>query len=157
MSKSCGNAKIILKHKEVCFYKSRLKGDGEVMRRIVLDMQCNMFADAISQALNKNDPDFVIRRTESPDQTVAVCKFCLAYALVMEVTKYSPWLLEERLKLCKEVKKHVPECKILFLVDENADAELANAVKQVKKDGLIDNFIYASVSPTYLAAILDTL
>lgn len=127
------------------------------MRRIVLDMQCNMFADAISQALNKNDPDFVIRRTESPDQTVKVCKFCLAYALVMEVTKYSPWLLEERLKLCKEVKKHVPECKILFLVDENADAELANAVKQVKKDGLIYNFIYASISPTYLAAILDTL
>ena len=84
-------------------------------------------------------------------------RHCLAYALVMEVTKYSPWLLEERLKLCKEVKKHVPECKILFLVDENADAELANSVKQVKKDGLIDNFIYASVSPTYLAAILDTL
>ena len=30
-------------------------------------------------------------------------------------------------------------------------------VRQAKKDGLIDNFIYASVSPSYLAAVLDTL
>ena len=47
-------------------------------------------------------------------------------------------------------------CKLL-LVDENANADLAVSVKQAKKDGLIDNFIYASVSPSYLAAVLDTL
>ena len=33
----------------------------------------------------------------------------------------------------------------------------ADDVKIAKKDGLIDNFIYASISPTYLAAVLDTL
>ena len=36
------------------------------MRRIVLDMQYNMFADAISQALSRSDPDFLIRRADSP-------------------------------------------------------------------------------------------
>ena len=30
------------------------------MKRIVLDMQCAMFADAISQALGRCDPDFCI-------------------------------------------------------------------------------------------------
>ena len=35
------------------------------MRRIVLDMQCKMFADAISKALTDSDPDFSIRFTES--------------------------------------------------------------------------------------------
>ena len=49
------------------------------MRRIVLDMQYNMFADAISQALSRSDPDFLIRRADSPDQTVEICKSCLAY------------------------------------------------------------------------------
>ena len=68
-----------------------------------------------------------------------------------------PWRLEERLRLWKEVKRQCPDCKALLLVDENADRALAFRVLQAKKDGLIENFIYASVSPTYLAAVLDTL
>lgn len=127
------------------------------MRRIVLDMQCNMFADAIFKALSESEPDFVILRSESPSQTPGICKSGLAYAVIMEVTRYAPWSLEERLKLCNKVKAQTPECKVLLLVDENADAELAEAVKQTKKDGLIDNFIYASITSSYLAAVLDTL
>ena len=69
----------------------------------------------------------------------------------------SPWRLEERLRLCNEVKRQRPDCKILLLVDETADRALAFRVLQAKKDGRIDNFIDASVSPTYLAAVLDTL
>lgn len=127
------------------------------MKRIVLDLQCAMFADAISQALERSDPDFHILRAESPDKTVTLCKSSLAYALIMEVTGYTPWCLEERLRLRDAVKRQRPDCKILLLVDENADRVLAANVLQAKKDGRIDNFIYASVSPTYLATVLDTL
>ena len=35
--------------------------------------------------------------------------------------------------------------------------KLADKVRQVKKDGLIDNFIYGSVSSTYLSAVIDAL
>ncbi len=127
------------------------------MKRIVLDMQCAMFADAISQALERSDPDFNVLRAEAPEKTAALCRSSLAYALIMEVTGYPPWRLEERLRLRNEVKRQRPDCKILLLVDENADRALAFRVLQAKKDGRIDNFIYASVSPTYLAAVLDTL
>lgn len=127
------------------------------MKRIVLDMQCAMFADAISQALERCDPDFCIQRAESPDTTAALCKSSLAYALIMEVTGYTPWRLAERLHLRDEVKRQCPDCKVLLLVDENADRALAANVLQAKKDGRIDNFIYASVSPAYLAAVHDTL
>lgn len=127
------------------------------MKRIVLDMQCAMFADAISQALERSDPDFNVLRAEAPEKTAALCRSSLAYALNMEVTGYPPWRLEERLRLCNEVKRQRPDCKILLLVDETADRALAFRVLQAKKDGRIDNFIYASVSPTYLAAVLDTL
>ena len=34
---------------------------------------------------------------------------------------------------------------------------LAAAVRQAKKDGLADNFTYGSVSPDYLAAVMDAL
>lgn len=47
-------------------------------------------------------------------------------------------------------------CKVVLLVDEKSDAALA-AVRQAKKDGLADNFIYGSVSPDYLAAVMDAL
>lgn len=127
------------------------------MKRIVLDMQCAMFADAISQALERSDPDFNVLRAEAPEKTAALCRSSLAYALIMEVTGYPPWRLEERLRLRNEVKRQRPDCKILLLVDENADRALAFRILQAKKDGRIDNFIYASVSPTYLAAVLDTL
>jgi len=50
-----------------------------------------------------------------------------------------------------------PECKIVFVVDENAEKEVAKQVKQAKKDGLIDQFIYGSISATYLADIVDSL
>ena len=63
----------------------------------------------------------------------------------------------DRLRLRDEVGRLCPDCKVLLLVDENADRALAANVLQAKKDGRIDNFIYASVSPTYLAAVLDTL
>lgn len=127
------------------------------MKRIVLDMQCAMLADAISQALEHSDPDFNVLRAEAPEKTAALCRSSLAYALNMEVTGYPPWRLEERLRLRNEVKRQRPDCKILLLADENADRALAFRVLQAKKDGRIDNFIYASVSPTYLAAVLDTL
>ena len=34
---------------------------------------------------------------------------------------------------------------------------LADKVRQAKKDVLVDNFIYGSVSSTYLSAVIDAL
>ena len=42
-------------------------------------------------------------------------------------------------------------------VSADADKLLASEVRQAVKDQLVDNFIYASVSPTYLAGVIDTL
>ena len=127
------------------------------MRRIVVDMQNYLFADAIAQALKNADSDFDVRSSESPNKTVELCGLCEPYALLMEVAGYTPWKLEERLKIRDEVKRLKPHCKIVLIVDENAEKKLARRVLQAKKDGLIDNFIYGSVSATYLSAVIDTL
>ena len=102
------------------------------MYRIVLDMQCTMFAEAISQSLSGMDPDFVVQRSESPSQTLTLCRSVLAHALIMEVMNVSPWKLSERLRLCQEVRQNLPQCKVLLLVDETANADLAVSVKQAK-------------------------
>ena len=74
-----------------------------------------------------------------------------------EVIRQGIWKLSERLKLCNAVKQLGWVCRVLLLVDENADELLASEVRQAVKDQLVDNFIYASVSPTYLAGVIDTL
>ena len=127
------------------------------MRRIVVDMQNFLFADAIAQTLRGSDSDFDVRRSESPAKTVGLCSLCQPYALLMEVTGYTPWKLEKRLKIRNEVKQQSPHCKIALIVDENAEKKLDQRVIQAKKDGLIDNFIYGSVSAAYLLAVIDTL
>ena len=53
------------------------------MERIVLDLQCAMFADAITMALERSDPDFRILRSDAPGKTAALCKSSLAYSSIL--------------------------------------------------------------------------
>lgn len=127
------------------------------LRRVVIDMQNTLFADAVAEALRRFDSDFEPIMSESPEKILFLCDSVLANVLIMEVTVYTPWKLEERMKIRDELKKNNPDCKIVLVVDENTEKKLADRVRQVKKDGLIDNFIYGSVSSTYLSAVIDTL
>ena len=54
-------------------------------------------------------------------------------------------------------KKICRRCKIVLTVDENNEKNAADRVRRAKKDGLIDGFLYGSVSSAYLAAFIDTL
>ena len=127
------------------------------MRRVVVDMQNALFADAIATALQKFDSDFEVYQSEIPAKTTDMCAFMGANILIMEVTTYMPWRLEERIQIRDEVKAQSPSCKIVLVVDENTEKKLADKVRQAKKDGLIDSFIYGSVSSTYLSAVIDAL
>lgn len=137
--------------------KSKTKGEVIILRRVVIDMQNTLFADAVAGALSSFDSDFDTVMSESPDKTLETCEAVAANVLIMEVTAYTPWKFEERMKLRDGLKKVRPDCKIVLVVDENTEKKLADKVRQAKKDGLIDNFIYGSVSATYLSAVIDTL
>lgn len=127
------------------------------MRRIVIDMQNFLFADAIAEALHSFDSDFHPVLSVNPSETLMLCRSILANILIMEVTAYAPWRLEDRMKIRDAMKGILPACKIVLIVDENTDHRLADQVRQAKKDGLIDNFIYGSISSTYLSAVIDAL
>ena len=127
------------------------------MKRVVVDMQNALFADAIATALRDFDSDFEVFPSESPGKTADMCADTQANVLIMEVTAYTPWKIEERMKIRDEVKAYCPDCKIVLVVDENTEKKLADKVRRAKKDGLIDNFLYGSVSAAYLSAVIDTL
>ena len=127
------------------------------MRRVVVDMQNALFSDAIATALRNFDSYFEVYQSESPAKTTDMCVFTEANILIMEVTAYTSWKLEGRMKIRNEVKAQSPSCKIVLVVDENTEKKLADKVRQAKKDGLSDSFIYGSVSSTYLSAVIDAL
>lgn len=127
------------------------------MRKIVLDMQSGLYAKAIQRILVQELDGYQVIISERPDKTVQRCSTFQPYALLMETTSYAPWMLPERLAIRDQVKKNDPDCKIVILVDDVADKALAEKVKDAKKDGLIDAFLFGSTTDSYLAAIMDSL
>ncbi len=127
------------------------------MRRIVVDMQNTLFADAIADTLRNFDANFDVYKSEHPRKTAELCVDVQAHILIMEVTAYAPWRFTDRMALRDEMRRSLPECKLVLMVDENTERRLADQVRRAKKDGLIDCFLYNSVSATYLSALVDTL
>ena len=93
----------------------------------------------------------------TPEEIEEYSKLCDPYAVLMEVDGYPPYVLEERLKIRDVIKAIHPKCKIVLVVDENSEKEIAEQVRQAKKDERIDQFVYGSISATYLVALMDTL
>ena len=123
------------------------------MRRIVLDIQSGLFAEAIAKALADSNLGFLVYSSTKPEETVSLCRTCCANVLVLEIIRRENWQLSERIELLSELRSSESgqNCKVVMLVDEKMDEMLAADVRQAVKEHLADNFIYASVSPTYLA------
>ena len=66
-------------------------------------------------------------------------------------------MLAARRTLRDAIKEKSPGCKVVLVVDENSEKEVAEEVREAKKAGRIDQFIYGSISANYLVALMDTL
>lgn len=105
------------------------------MRKIVIDMQNYLFADAVASAFRNSEYDIDVIRAESPQDTVELCQVYKPFVLVMEVTGYTPWRLSERLKLRDRVRELCPDCKIALMVDSNLNQiNSGNNRKEWSKD-----------------------
>lgn len=126
------------------------------MQRVVVHMQNYVFSEAIERAL-RSDGDFIVAVVEKSGDVVSQSRMLAANALLMEVTGLPPFTIEDRLRIRDDIKAVIPNCKTVLLVDENSDNRLAEQVKQAKRDGIIDQFIYGSTSANFLVALMDTL
>ena len=128
-----------------------MKGKEEgLMQKIVVDIQNFLFADSIAAAFRNSDYDIDVVRAETPNDTVELCQMYKPFVLVMEVPGYTPWLLCDRLRLRDEVKSVCPDCKIALLVDSNTEKQAAKDIRDAKKNGIIDQFFYGSMTSEYL-------
>lgn len=125
------------------------------MPRIVINTQNFMFADMIKRTLESDD--FSVTVVEKPEKLIQEFNRTAANIVLMEVTGYTPWKIEERIKLRHQIKQIDANCKIAFLVDEKAEPAVAQKVLRAKTDGLIDQFIYTSISASYLLGVIETI
>lgn len=125
------------------------------MPRIVINTQNFMFADMIKRTLESDD--FSVTVVEKPEKLIQEFNRTAANIVLMEVTGYTPWNIEERIKLRHQIKQIDTNCKIAFLVDEKVEPAVAQKVRRAKTDGLIDQFIYTSISASYLLGVIETI
>jgi hypothetical protein len=75
----------------------------------------------------------------------------------MEAAYGTGFAMEDCLKEAEELHYLSPGCRVILLCDENSVPEIARQVVYAKMDGLIDDFIYSSVSESYLTALLSAM
>lgn len=127
------------------------------MRKIVLDIQSGIHARNMERMLMQKLEDCQIVLSESPDETADWCRTHNPDVLLMEVKAYSPWMFGERMEIREKVKRDTPSCRVILFVDDECDVELIEKVRQAKRGGLIDAFLFGSVSENYFASVIDSV
>ena len=129
------------------------------MRKIVVSIQNGLLAEAITGMLNDSGEfqPFRVPVGNKKNDVISNCEMLSADILIAEESYASGTTVEARLREVKDVRKNVPACKIVLLCDENSAPDIAREVTLAKKDGLIDNFFYSSVTAKYLLAALVSL
>ena len=114
------------------------------MKKIVLDIQSDIHAHTMERMLMQKLDDCQVVISESPDATAEWCKTHRPDVLLMEVKAYSPWMFKERMAIRDKVERNTENCRVILFVDDDTDGELTEKVRQAKREGLIDAFLFFS-------------
>lgn len=128
-----------------------------MMKKIVLDIQSDIHAHTMERMLMQKLDDCQVVISESPDATAEWCKTHRPDVLLMEVKAYSPWMFKERMAIRDKVKRSTENCRVVLFVDDESNKNLTEEVQQAKREGLIDAFLFNSVSENYFASVIDSV
>ncbi len=126
------------------------------MKKIIVSIPNALLAGGVVMYLKKN-PDFKVYREDNPSGIEDLCIASKADVLLAEVRERPPHTLDEWNIRVKEIKKSLPDCKVVYVVDENSSPELADQVALARSNRLIDAFVYGTVSGEYVTALIGSL
>ena len=113
------------------------------MKKIVLDIHSAIHAHNMERMLMQELDDCRVFVSESTDSTAEWCETHKPDVLLMEVKAFSPWMFSERMAIRDRIKQ--------------SDNDLTESVRQAKRSGLIDAFLFGSVSENYFASVIDSV
>ena len=124
------------------------------MKTVLLSISNSLMELSIIHSL-KHSGGFIVHSVASGSRGIAEkCAAGSVDVLLMEAAFHVGSTLADCLKEAKSLRSTCPGCKVILLCDENSAPDVARKVEQAKKDGLIDEFVYSSVSESYLTAML---
>lgn len=124
------------------------------MKKIVLSICNSLMAMSITHSLTQTGGFQIASIRPGCKEIARECADASADVLLMEAAFNIGATLDDCLKEAKRLRSLRPECKTILLCDENSAPEVARRIALAKKDGLIDDFVYSSVSESYLTAML---
>lgn|GEM_PF-1313507 len=129
------------------------------MIRIALDLAGTLYTDGMAGLLEGGGKF----RTETllPGGTTAgKADSCARFGADIALLGVSPVLgytVDERRELFGLLRERIPKCKLVVLLDEKLSPPFTDRVKDLKRTGDIDGFLYTSVSLDYMADMLETI
>ena len=126
------------------------------MKKIIVSIPNALLAGGGVMYLKKN-PNFKVYREDNPSGIEDLCIASKADVLLAEVRERPPHTLDEWNIRVKAIEKSLPDCKAVYVVDENSSPELADQVALARSNRLIDAFVYGTVSGEYVTALIGSL
>lgn len=128
------------------------------MKKIVVGITNGLLAEAITVML-RNHGEFQPYRVKSGTHSAVTRECILVHAdvVLLEVTRVEGSSVSTGIQETQKVRNKLPNCKVVFLCDENSTPDIARDIQNAKKNGYIDGFFFTSVSTSYLLAALDAL
>jgi hypothetical protein len=126
------------------------------LKKIIVSIPNALLAGGVVMYLKKN-PDFKVYREDNPSGIESLCVASKADVLLAEVLDRHPHTLDEWNIRLNKIKKKLPDCKVVYVVDENSSPKLADQVALARSNRLIDAFIYGTVSGEYVTALVGSL
>ena len=129
------------------------------MVRILVSIHNGLLAEAMTAMLRESGEfePFPLSVGNKNSDIARECELLDVQMVLLEVSYAIGTTLETRMKEVRQIRSAMPNCKIVLLCDENSAPEIARDVMFAKKDGLIDNFFYSSVTARYILAALLAL
>lgn len=135
-----------------------LQKGGAHVKKVLVSIKNDLLSTAVIRTLKDCGEFFPCQVTSEVSTNTSDKSASMdADILLMEISYLPGTTMEGRLKEIKQLRKNEPECKIVAFCDDTAAPKLAHKVTQLKKDRLIDGFLYTSVTASYLMSTLASL
>ena len=125
------------------------------MENIVLTMKRKPVAEGIINSLKDNQYINPIYEPKYNNANITINSHNPKVALI-EVAESAPYDVEYCLKLCKEIRKNTPKCKLILMCSEQ-DERTIKKVIDAKGGNEIDDFVFYDVTIDYLTSKLMSM
>lgn len=125
------------------------------MQNILLFMRRKVLSTALSKVAEAEKRMCFFTETNS-DNIIIAAKEYRADIILVEAAESGVLPVEESLCLCDEIRRELPDCKILLLCSENNMKDRGLAIL-AKRKGRIDDFVFYDTSIDYLISKLKSM